>query len=145
MSVGTDVAVIPATGEVINLNNPRECALALDTIRDLERQLREAKSVLTSAVAHECQRQGTKTLHLEGVTVELSGGSKTEYDVSVLEKLRDLGLPEDRFTALVVPTVTYKVNAAEAKRIAAANAEYAQVIAEARSVVEFPARVSVKR
>jgi hypothetical protein len=141
----TDIAVIP-TGEVVDLNDARACAIALDEIREIERQLREAKSLLTSAVALECQRQGTKTLHLDGgVTVELSGGTRVEYDIAALEKLRDLGLPEDRFTALVVPTVTYKVNAAEAKRIAGANSEYAQVINGARRVVDMPTRATVKR
>lgn len=144
MTTSTELVLV-TTGELIDLSNTRQVVDALEHIRRLEYELREAKALLTSAVAHECQRQGTKTLHLEGVTVELSGGARTEWDISELEKLRDVGLPEDRFTALVVPTITYKVNAAEAKRIAAANPVYAEIILRAQTALEGSYRVSVKR
>lgn len=144
MTTATDLVLV-TTGEVVNLADTRQVVDALEHIRRLEYELREAKTVLTAAVAEECQRQGTKTLHLGEVTAELTGGSRVEWDMDRLAHLRDLGLPEDRWNQLVTIEQTYKVNAAEAKRIAAANDAYANVIETARTTVPASFRVSVKR
>lgn len=137
--------VLVTTGELIDLSNTRQVVDALEHIRRLEYELRETKKALTEAVAEECQKQGTKTLHLGDVSAELTGGSKVEWDMDRLAHLKDLGLPDDRWNALVTIEQTYKVNAAEAKRIAAANTAYANVIETARQVVPASYRVSVRR
>lgn len=137
--------VLVTTGELIDLSNTRQVVDALEHIRRLEYELRETKKALTDAVAEECQKQGTKTLHLGDVSAELTGGSKVEWDMDRLAHLKDLGLPDDRWNALVTIEQTYKVNAAEAKRIAAANTAYANVIETARQVVPASYRVSVRR
>jgi hypothetical protein len=136
--------VAPHTGELVNLDDPVSVARVLDEIREHESALREVKRVLTGALVEESRRQGSKTLRLDYMEAEVTGGERVEYDPEVLLELRDAGLPEDRFDALVRAEVTYKVSAAEAKRIAASNPVYARVVERARRVVEVPFRVSVK-
>ncbi len=56
--MNTSLAILPHSGELIDLDNPNECARALESIRTVEAQLREIKQDLTRAVANECARQG---------------------------------------------------------------------------------------
>lgn len=96
------------------------------------------------AVLIECARtMGTKTLDFGHVKAMVYGGSTPDWDLEELAKLRDVGLPEERWNELVTETVSYKVNAAVAKQIAGANSAYAEVIARARRDVETPMRVKV--
>jgi hypothetical protein len=134
-AVEPDEVVIPFTGELVRRDDPKACATALDDIRKMETALKELKGWLTRAVVAESARQGKKTLALDDLTVVVQGGYGLEWDVSELLRLLDLGLPEERFNALVTEEITYRVSAAEAKRIAAANPEYAAVIERARSEV----------
>lgn len=92
----------------------------------------------------EASRQGTKTLHLSNANVSVSGGSQVEWDVEELNKLLYAGLPVERFDDLVTVIVSYKVNAAVAKQISAANPDYAEIISKARSEAPAAYRVSVK-
>lgn len=144
MATSTELVLV-TTGELIDLSNTRQVVDALEHIRRLEYELRETKKALTEAVAEECQKQGTKTLHLGDVSAELTGGTRVEWDMDRLAHLKDLGLPDDRWNALVTIEQTYKVNAAEAKRIASANPAYANVIETARQTVPASYRVSVRR
>lgn len=137
--------VVPTTGEIVNLDDPAGCLRVLTEIRELEAKLRDAKGALTEALAAEFSRLGTKTIELDGVKAELRGGSEVVWDVEVLERLRDLGLPDERMSALVTTEVTYRVNASVAKQIAAANEQYAEVIERAKSVIPKAAYVTVKR
>jgi hypothetical protein len=136
--------IVPTTGELLSLDDAAGCLRVLTEIRDLEAKLREAKAELTTALAAEFSRQGTKTLEMNGVKAELRGGSEVVWDIEVLEELRDLGLPEERMDALITTEVTYRVNASEAKRIAAANVAYSEVVERARRVIPKPAYVAVK-
>jgi hypothetical protein len=138
--------VIPGVGAVVKLDDPLEVAKALDDIRDLERQFREIKAELTRAIVHASQKAGTKTLHMEGMSAEVKGGSVTVYDeVAIEEGLRACGMPEERIREIVVETISYKVSAVEAKRAAAANPAYGIVIHENSQVVESPPSVSISR
>lgn len=137
--------VLSWTGEVVPLAEPDKCVRALAEIRALESKLREAKSELTFYLAQEFQRQGLKTMEFAGVKAELKGGSDVVWDIEVLEQLRDLGLPDDRFNQLVKTEITYKVDAREAKRIAAANEEYADVIERAKQPYSRPHYISIKQ
>ena len=136
--------VVPHTGELVALGKPDQCVRALAEIRALESQLREAKNELTFYLAQEFQRQGLKTMEFAGVKAELRGGTEIVWNIEVLEDLRHLGLPEERFNALVRAEVSYKVNAREAQRIASSNERYAEVIARAKNVYQKPHYVSVK-
>jgi len=139
--------VVPGIGQVVNLDDYRECALAIDGIRDLETDLRYVKTELSRAIAHAASVQGTKTLELEdGRKVTVGGGTETVYDAEQLEiGLREVGMPEHRIRQIVVETVAYKVNAVEAKRAAAANPVYAGLVEMCRSENEKPATVSIRR
>ena len=94
----------------------------------------------------EAVRQGTKTLELPAGKAVLTGGPESElqWDIEILEQLRELGLPEPRFDELVKTEVTYKVDARVAKQLEAANAQYAGVIMVARSRADKPWRVSIR-
>lgn len=136
--------VIPSTGEVIDLDDPSACLRVLTDIRDLESRLREAKGALTDALAAEFSRQGTKTLELNGVKATIGADSEIVWDIEILGRLRDLGLPEERMDKLITAEITYRVNGGVAKQIAAANPLYADVIEQAKSRVPRTPYVSVK-
>jgi hypothetical protein len=138
--------VVHGTGEVVPLADAKRCALALSSIRKLENQLKDAKRQLIDAIVEETERQGTRTLDIgEGFKAVVSGGTDKIWDIEVLERLRDAGLPEERFNALVKTEVRFKVDAREAKRIAAANPVYAAIISDAETEVEAAYTVQVKR
>ena len=139
--------VLPGTGQVVNPNNEVECVQALVAVRDFEQQIREAKSALTAAVVERARVMGTKTIHLpNGSRAEIKGGQEVVYDAQQLEtELRALGMPEDRIRQIVREEVTYKVNAQEAKRAAAANPEYAAVVESNSQIVEKPHYLTVSR
>lgn len=136
--------VVTPQGAVVHLDRPEEVAQALADIRTLDVQLRALKLVLTQALVDEAERQGSKTLRLGDVTVEISGGTTITWDLDVLATLLDAGLPQERYDALVKTEVTYKVDAREAKRIASSD-RYREIIERARAEHETPARASVKR
>jgi hypothetical protein len=102
--------------------------------------------VLEDALRLESERQGTKTLHLDGLTAVVSGGEKVEYDVEKLaDLLREEGLPEHRLAELIVIQVSYRVNQAVARSVAAANPRYALALEACKQIVPAPWRVSVKK
>lgn len=144
MSEPSTELVLPHSGELVDLTSAAACGAALENVRTLEWQLREVKKALTFVLVEEATRQGTKTLHLQTGDYSISGGTTVEWDVEELEKLKDVGLPEERFYDLVTTVVSYKVNAAVAKQIAGANPEYAAIIDRARVEGPAPYRVSFK-
>ncbi len=136
--------VVPGIGQLVNLDEPREVALALNAVRDLEYQLRAIKTDLTRALAHASQQEGSKTLRYEGVEVTLKGGTVTEYDAAaIFDGLLDAGMSEQRVGEIVKHTITQKVDAVKARQAAAANPAYAKVI-EANTVIkEGPPQATV--
>lgn len=139
--------VVPGVGEIVNLEDYNQCARAIDAIRDLESQLRLVKAELSRAVAHAASVQGTKTLELDdGRKAVVGGGVTVEYDAdALLDALLSAGMPKERIWEIVVESRTLKVNAVEAKRAAAANAVYANVIDGCRTEIEKPVTISLRR
>ena len=136
--------VIPAVGELVNLEDGAQCARAIDAIRDLEWQLRAAKQELTRALVHQSQQAGSKTLRYEGVEAVVKGGTSTDYDADAIYlDLLAAGMSEERAGEIVVETVSRKVSVAEAKRAAAANPAYAEAISRHARVMDTPFTVSV--
>jgi hypothetical protein len=138
--------MVPGIGEVVALDNPAQVAVALDGIRDLERQLRLVKDELTNALVYASQVQGTKTLHLEGVKATIKSGTETVYDAEEIEQgLREAGMPEERIREIVVETITYAVAAVKAKQAAGANPAYEAVIEAHKRVEEKKPYVTISR
>jgi hypothetical protein len=136
---------IPGTGEVVNPENPVEVARALDSVCDLLNLLGSTRRALTQVLVEEAQRQGTKTLHLEGATVKISGGQRLKWDVGKLLELRSAGLPEVRLTDFLKPVLTYKPDGRIAKQLeGSGNPDYSRIISEARSYEEAPWSASVE-
>lgn len=125
--------VNPVTGELLLLEDPAAVAIYLDEVRQLEDKLRFVKRILGERLAEESRVQGTQVLHMPGVVVTLTRKKEIEWDMPKLRELKALGLPEQRFNELVRQTIETKVLANEAKKIAAANPAYREVIEAARS------------
>jgi hypothetical protein len=142
LAVTADTAlVLPHSGELINLNDAPVVAGHLRELRDLESKIREAKGILTEALAAEAQRQGKKTLYLDTGKVEITGGPESylQWDLDILEELLKAGLPEERWNELVTVEVSYKVDAAVAKQIeGAGNSDYALIVGRARRRADRP-------
>ena len=139
--------VVPGVGEVVNLEDEVGCVRALVAVRDFESQLREAKAQLTAAIVERARILGTQTLTMpDGSKASLKGGQEVVYDAQEIEeKLRALGMPEDRIREIIVEEISYKVSAREAKRAAAANPDYAACIEGAKTIVERPIYISIQR
>lgn len=135
---------MPVTGELLSLDDTAGCLRVLTEIRDLESRLREAKAELTGALSVEFQRQGTRTLEINGIKAELRGGSEIVWDIDVLQELAGLGLPEERMGALISTEISYKVNASVAKQLASVNESYSEVINRAKTTIPKASYVSVK-
>lgn len=139
-----DEVVLPDTGEIIPFADAGACARALKSLRERKSMLDEVRRELEHALVWHAQQKGTKTLHLGATDVKVTGGKEVEWDITVLIRLLDAGLPAERYADLVTEVVAYKVNAAVAKQIeASGNPAYARIIGEARREVERPWRVSV--
>lgn len=136
--------VIPDTGEIVSVEDAGALARALYGVRERIGYLHEARRDLEHGLVYHARQQGTKTMHLGATDVKVTGGREVEWDITVLIRLLDAGLPAERYADLVTEVVTHRVNAAVAKQIeASGNPAYARIIGEARREVERPWRVSV--
>lgn len=133
------------TGELMPVADADKLAGYLDLVREKVRELHAIRAEVEQYLVEHFEREGSKTIRTENHEIVLTGGEETVYDPTVLLELLDRGLPQKRFDQLVTTHVSYKVSAAQAKRIAGANPEYAEVVQRATTVVEKPYRVNVKR
>ncbi len=135
----------PVTGELIPAEDVNGVAEAVKGLRQLNQQIRDAIADATVILVEESRRQGTKTLALQDVTVEIRGGTETVWDVQELRtNLEALEIPQERLHDLIKTEITYKVDARVAKQLAGANEDYAAVIESAKTTVEKPFYVRVK-
>ena len=140
----TDVVVLPATGEVVDLNDSGQVARAYREVRELEEQLKGAKAVLTEALVVASQIEGSKTLHTGGGKVVVKGGQDVVWNAQELKRdLLAAGMPAERVRDIVVETIEYRVVSSEAKRAAAANPAYAAAVASNRTTYPKRPYVSV--
>jgi hypothetical protein len=145
---GTEMVVVPHTGELVNLNDPTECAVALDELRTLETKIKDIKSVLVDAITQYAEQAGAgKTLNLPGgVRAVLKNDKQVLWDAQQLEEdLRAAGMSEERIREIVVEEVSYKVVANEAKKAASVNSEYAKAVDDARHEIPQRASITVQR
>lgn len=138
--------LVPLVGTVVSLQAAGQVAQALSDVRDMEAQLRDAKRILTDALVSEAVARGTKTIHLDDVTVEIRGGSEIVWDVQELEAgLLSAGAPQSLVDEIISTEITYKVDARRASRAAGANPRYAEVVERARNEVEKPHSVVLRK
>jgi cell division septum initiation protein DivIVA len=142
----SEALVVPGTGEVVDLNDECQCIAAYAAVVGLEDKVKEAKRMLTAAIAERSRVLGQKTITAGAYKAEVRGGQKTQWDAQALERdLRALGMPEERIREVVREEVTYTVSAMEARRISKANADYAAVVAANKHEVEMNTYVAVRK
>ena len=134
----------PLTGELVRSDDLPAVAAAIDALRVYRNQINEAIHAFTAAAVAESRRLGTKTITAGALTLEISADSEVEWDLDVLARLRALGLPDDRYEALVRPTVTYKVDGRVARQLEGASDTYAEVIQRARIRIPKQQYVRIK-
>jgi hypothetical protein len=135
--------VVPGTGEVVDLANPDEAALAYVLLDELGRKVRMAQIDVRRALAAHAEQYGGNTMRLPSAEVKITHPEEIAWDLEVLRELRDAGLPDARWYELVTTTVDTKVSATVAKQIARANPEYAGIIALAETRTAKNPSVSV--
>lgn len=138
-------AVVPTTGEIIDLNDPVAVTTALRGIREMEQKARAVKPVLVEALVRERERQGTGTLHLEGVgTVKVTEDTEWVYTDprEMALELIQAGLPEDRAELLVKPITEWKVDGNVARQLHGASPAYREIIDRHRRKVSKGWRAS---
>lgn len=138
--------MIPVTGEIISLTDFPAVAAALESLRQLEYQIREIKAELTFTLVRHSQLLGSRTIPLnDGHTATVKGGAELVYDAeAIMEGLRTAGMPEERIMTVVQETVSYKVRAIEARRAASVNPAYKEVIERHSHLQERRPSVEIK-
>jgi hypothetical protein len=143
-----EVLEVAVLRTVVNLNEPREVGLAIQDIQGAERQLAEAKRSLKAALVAYWSRAGArKTFSIGGGRqAVISGGPKRVYDgPAIRDELLAAGMSEERVSQIVIEEISYTVKATEAKAAAAANEEYAAIIARNTTEYDLPYDVGIRR
>lgn len=132
------------TGELLPAT-VANAARVLGAARTMKQNVNDVVAETTAFLVAEAEREGTKTLHDGSETITITGGQATDYDAAdLMEALRAAGCPEHRIGQAVVAEITYKVDRAVLRQLAAANPTYKAAIATAERVIEKPYRASVK-
>lgn len=139
--------VLPVTGEVIDLNDEVACAVAMDDLSVMLGRIYDARRALGAAIAERARILGTKSITLPGGRkAVVTGGPEKQYDAEAIEReLRAAGLPEERVRQVVREEITHTVRAVEAKRVAGANEEYAEIIERNTTEITKPYSVTIRR
>ncbi len=132
------------TGELLEPTLPN-IARVIESARAMKANVNQIVYEATLAAVAMSEMRGTKTLHGEGETITVSGGTGMDYDPSdLIEALLAAGCPQDRIDSAVIAQVTYKVDRSVLRQLAGANEDYKAAIELAEREVERPYRVSVK-
>lgn len=134
----------PMSGQVVDAADPVKAAELLDAMRQSKLILDQAIRRVTEVLSHEFERQGTRTINAGPWELESKETASFEWDMEELEKLKDAGLPDDRFGEFVNATITYKPKQNIAKQLET-NPAYRVIIEEARTRVVKGVRVDVRR
>lgn len=148
MTEASSTAIVPITGEIVDLDDPVEVARALASVEEIAAKAAEAKRVLNAALVRYADEVAlARTFEIPGVgKYEKTGGPKTEYlrPDALKRELLDLGVPPERVAEIVVETVDRKVSGVEANKAARANPAVAEVLARYRRKTNDPYRVARK-
>jgi len=85
----TELAVV-GIGELVNLADGAQCARAIDAIRDLEWQLRAAKTELTRALVYQSQQAGSKTLEMIDLRLTTLEGDNVTRSIAAASHAREI-------------------------------------------------------
>lgn len=140
---GTDMAVMPHTGEVVDLADANAAARVYVALGEMESKIKDARTLVRRALVQHAATYGGDTMRIDAAEVKISHPAEIQWDVNVLRELRAAGLPEKRWEELVETTVTVKVKATVAKQIAKANPVYAKIIERAERRIPKPDTVTV--
>ncbi len=135
-------AVVPWTGESLDLDIPKDAAWGLELALRFKRELAEFEAACRRTLVEEADRRGSLSFDLNDVTVRVSGESlDRKYDeVKLRESLIHAGLDADRVNQTVF--ALWKVSEVELNKLRKFP-HYASVIEE--SVVDVtPKRRSVR-
>ena len=143
----------PATGEKLELDAPDDqLALALDSIRTLEGQLRDVKSALGAELLQRMDQQAAWTMHVPGVGKVTAPSPKPtiEYDGPALREalleLADQGLiTQGAVDAAVETVVTYEPRARGITALLRLGGSVEAVVASFGTETQRTRYVSVKR
>ena len=120
-------------------------ARAIASARALKNQINAIVSEATAYLVEVSEHQGTKTLHEDGETITITGGTGTDYDASdLIDTLTEAGCPAERIEQAVIAQISYKIDRAVLRQLAAANEDYKAAIQLAERETEKPYRVSLK-
>ena len=122
----------PLTGKLIPTADTLAVALTISSLREHRRQVDDAIAAFSQAVIEESHRLGTRTLNLGATTVEVTADSEIEWDVTELNKLLAVGLPDDRYNQLVQTVVSDKIDGRVAKQLEGASGKYKAIIERAK-------------
>lgn len=142
-----DLVILPI-GEVVSSGDMKGCSLALDRLRDMEREIASYKTILSRAIVAEASRQGLTGKFPLGdrLSVEISSADRTSYDAEKLEDLlRQAGMPEERIAQIVKEEVTHVVVAKELKKAARSNKGYAEILEATKAVEHRAPTVTIRR
>jgi hypothetical protein len=129
-----EAIVIPETGEAIDPDDPEALIRAYRELRDRQKDLRDTMGVIRDNLAEIASRNGSRTLKCEAGVVEVSVKNEYKWHLERLEKLKGMGLPDERFYEMV--KFEPRVKARVAFQIAKSNPEYAATIEDAFEVSE---------
>lgn len=132
------------TGELLPLK-VENAARVINAARAMKANVNQIVNEATAYLVDMSMEQGTKTLHDGGETVTITGGPSLDYDpVELRRELEVAGCPENRISAAIIETVSYKVDRSVLRQLAAANPDYKAAIERAELEVEKPYRASIK-
>lgn len=134
------------TGQIIDLANATEVALAYDDLQHMKSMIREAEGILKRALIDHSAEIGKPTFEVGDRKVEVKRGTQTVFDALGLKQaLEAAGCPDETVSEIVKETVEYKVVAVKAKQAAKTNAAYAAAVDANSGVEEKAPTVSVSR
>lgn len=147
----TSLAIIPTTGEQLDLTAPDEQLVEwFDELRDAERQVKEIRDAIAGEITARCDRRAKWSFSAHGLKVSVpSPAPKTEWDIdalrSTLASMQAEGLDEDAVDAALEPVVTWKVRLSGLNAIRKLSTDHADRIDACGVQVDPVRRVSVRR
>lgn len=133
-------------GTVIRLDRLDEVGIGLDTIREIEAELRLVKRRLQDAVGEHRQRTGERTIRVNGVELVVDGGEEVEYDLPLLRRLlAEAGMPAEHVDRIVRPVDAYKLDTVALKTAAKTNPDFQAAVDLASTRRPKPWSVKVTR